>query len=102
MRGPGLKSKHEEEAFMSGKAEGGVKNVVLVHGGFVDGSGWQGVYETLKKDGYSVSIVQNRTMSAAADVAVRKRMLAAQAGAAILVGFFYGGGVTTETGNEPK
>jgi hypothetical protein len=45
------------------KAHGGVKNVVLLHGGFVDGSGWQGVYDTLKKDGYAVSIVQNPTIS---------------------------------------
>jgi len=102
MRGPGLKSKHEEEAFMSGKAEGGVKNVVLVHGGFVDGSGWQGVYETLKKDGYAVSIVQNPTISLADDVAVTKRTLAAQDGPAILVGHSYGGVVITEAGNDPK
>src|SRR5437867_7025655 len=52
-----------QEVFMSqATADGGVKNVVLVHGGFVDGSGWQGVYDTLKKDGYTVSIVQNPTI----------------------------------------
>src|SRR5262249_47557767 len=102
MRGPGLKSKHEEEAFMSGKAEGGVKNVVLVHGGFVDGSGWQGVYETLKKDGYSVSIVQNPTISLADDVAVTKRTLAAQDGPTILVGRSYGGVVLTHARNHPQ
>jgi pimeloyl-ACP methyl ester carboxylesterase len=85
-----------------GKAEGGVKNVVLVHGGFVDGSGWQGVYETLKKDGYAVSIVQNPTISLADDVAVTKRTLAAQDGPAILVGHSYGGVVITEAGNDPK
>jgi pimeloyl-ACP methyl ester carboxylesterase len=102
MRGPGLKSKHEEEAFMSGKTEGGVKNVVLVHGGFVDGSGWQGVYETLKKDGYAVSIVQNPTISLADDVAVTKRALAARDGPTILVGHSYGGVVITEAGNDPK
>src|SRR5262245_45102272 len=102
MRGPGLKSKDEEEAFMSGKAEGGVKNVVLVHGGFVDGSGWQGVYDALKKNGYAVSIVQNPTISLADDVAVTKRTLAAQDGPVILVGHSYGGVVITEAGNDPK
>ena len=84
------------------KADGGVKNVVLVHGGFVDGSGWQGVYETLKKDGYAVSIVQNPTISLADDVAVTKRILAAQNGPVILVGHSYGGVVITEAGNDPK
>ena len=83
-------------------ASEGVKNVVLVHGGFVDGSGWQGVYELLKKDGYNVSIVQNPTISLADDVAVTKRTLAAQNGPAILVGHSYGGVVITEAGNDPK
>src|SRR5215208_4529326 len=83
-------------------ADGGVKNVVLVHGGFVDGSGWQGVYEALKKDGYAVSIVQNPTISLADDVAVTKRILAAQHGPVILVGHSYGGVVVTEAGNDPK
>ena len=58
----------------------GVKNVVFVHGGFVDGSGWEGVYKALKKDGYTVTIVQNPTISLADDVAVTKRALAAQSG----------------------
>jgi len=84
------------------QAIGGIKNVVLVHGGFVDGSGWQGVYDTLKKDGYTVSIVQNPTISLADDVAVTKRTLAAQDGPAILVGHSYGGVVITEAGNDPK
>jgi pimeloyl-ACP methyl ester carboxylesterase len=84
------------------KSEGGVKNVVLVHGGFVDGSGWQGVYNLLKADGYHVSIVQNPTISLADDVAVTKRTLAAQGGPAILVGHSYGGVVITEAGNDPK
>jgi pimeloyl-ACP methyl ester carboxylesterase len=83
-------------------AVSGVKNVVLVHGGFVDGSGWEGVYRALKKDGYSVSIVQNPTISLADDVAVTKRVLAAQNGPAILVGHSYGGVVITEAGNDPK
>lgn len=79
----------------------GLKNVVLVHGGFVDGSGWLGVYELLKKDGYNVSIVQNPTLSLADDVAVTKRALAAQGGPAILVGHSYGGVVITEAGTDP-
>jgi len=85
---------------MSTKA--GLKNVVLVHGGFVDGSGWQGVYDLLTKDGYNVSIVQNPTISLADDVAVTRRKLAAQDGPAILVGHSYGGVVITEAGNDPK
>jgi pimeloyl-ACP methyl ester carboxylesterase len=80
----------------------GVKNVVLVHGGFVDGSGWQGVYDLLKKDGYDVAVVQNPTTSLADDVAVTKRTLAAQDGPVILVGHSYGGVVITEAGNDPK
>lgn len=83
-------------------AVSGVKNVVLVHGGFVDGSGWEGVYKALKKDGYFVSIVQNPTISLADDVAVTKRTVAAQDGPAILVGHSYGGVVITEAGNDPK
>jgi pimeloyl-ACP methyl ester carboxylesterase len=90
-----------QEVSMS-QEKGGIKNVVLVHGGFVDGSGWQGVYDTLKKDGYTVSIVQNPTISLADDVAVTKRTLAAQDGPAILVGHSYGGVVITEAGNDPK
>ena len=80
----------------------GVKNVVLVHGGFVDGSGWEGVYKILKKDGFSVTIVQNPTLSLAGDVAVTKRALAAQGGQSILVGHSYGGAVITEAGNDPN
>src|SRR6201988_3593356 len=92
-----------QEVFMSqAKANGGIKNVVLVHGGFIDGSGWQRVYDTLKKDGYTVSIVQNPTISLADDVAATKRTLASQDGPAILVGHSYGGVVITEAGNDPK
>jgi len=80
----------------------GIKNVVLVHGGFVDGSGWQGVYDALTTDGYAVSIVQNPTISLADDVAVTKRTLAAQAGPTILVGHSYGGVVITEAGTDPR
>ena len=79
-----------------------MNNIVLVHGGFVDGSGWDGVYRSLKKKGYSVSIVQNPTLSLADDVAVTKRTLASQDEPAILVGHSYGGAVITEAGNDPK
>ena len=68
------------------RAAEGVKNIVLVHGGFVDGSGWQGVYDHLRKDGYNVTIVQNPTTSLADDVAVTKRMLATQSDPAVLKG----------------
>jgi pimeloyl-ACP methyl ester carboxylesterase len=79
-----------------------MNNIVLVHGGFVDGSGWEGVYRTLKKDGYNVSIVQNPTLSLADDVAVTKRTLVSQDGPVILVGHSYGGAVITEAGNDPN
>lgn len=77
-------------------------NVVLVHGGFVDGSGWEGVYKILTKDGYTVSVVQNPTISLADDVAATKRIIAAQNGPVILVGHSYGGVVITEAGNDPN
>src|SRR6202043_361244 len=79
-----------------------VRNILLVHGGFVDGSGWEGVYNVLKKDGYTVTIVQNPTISLADDVAFTKRAIAAQNGPVILVGHSYGGAVITEAGNDPK
>src|SRR5215212_1094360 len=81
---------------------GGVPTVVLVHGGFVDGSGWQGVYNLLKQDGYSVRIVQNPTISLEGDVAATKMIIGAQNGPVILVGHSYGGAVITEAGNDPK
>jgi pimeloyl-ACP methyl ester carboxylesterase len=74
-------------------------SVVLVHGGFVDGSGWQSVYDILTHDGYKVSIVQNPTSSLTDDVAFTKRVLAAQPGPVVLVGHSYGGAVITEAGN---
>jgi pimeloyl-ACP methyl ester carboxylesterase len=76
--------------------------VVLVHGGFVDGSGWEDVYKILKKDGYKVSIVQNPTSSLLDDVAATKRVLARQELPVILVGHSYGGAVITEAGNDPR
>ena len=81
---------------------GAIKDVVLVHGGFVDGSGWEGVYDILSKDGYKVTVVQNPTTSLADDVAVTRRAIAAQDGPTILVGHSYGGVVITESGNDPK
>jgi len=77
-----------------------MKNIVLVHGAFVDGSGWEGVYKILKKDDYNVSIVQNSTISLEDDVVATRRILAAQNGPAILVGHSYGGVVITEAGND--
>ncbi len=77
-------------------------SIVLVHGGFVDGSGWEGVYRILKKDGFSVSVVQNPTTTLQDDVAATKRVIAEQKGPVILVGHSYGGVVITEAGNDPS
>jgi pimeloyl-ACP methyl ester carboxylesterase len=79
-----------------------VKNVVLVHGGFVDGSGWQGVYDALKADGYNVTVTQHPTLSLDGDVAAVRRVLDAQPGPVVLVGHSYGGVVITEAGNHEK
>jgi pimeloyl-ACP methyl ester carboxylesterase len=79
-----------------------IQNVVLVHGGFVDGAGWGGVYKILKRGGYHVSIVQNPTISLQDDAAATQRILAMQDGPAILVGHSYGGAVITEAGTHPK
>jgi pimeloyl-ACP methyl ester carboxylesterase len=76
--------------------------IVLVHGGFVDGSGWAGVYKHLKADGYDVSVVQNSTVSLADDVAATKLAIAQAKGPAVLVGHSYGGVVVTEAGTDPK
>jgi pimeloyl-ACP methyl ester carboxylesterase len=76
--------------------------VVLVHGGFVDGSGWEGVYGELKKDGYDVTVVQNPTTSLDDDVAVTRRAIAQAKGPVVLVGHSYGGVVVTQAGNDPK
>jgi len=76
--------------------------IVLVHGGFVDGSGWSGVFDLLRKDGYNVAIVQNPTISLAGDVAATKSVIDAQTGPVILVGHSYGGAVITEAGNDPR
>ncbi|MEU0821679.1 alpha/beta fold hydrolase [Streptomyces mirabilis] len=79
-----------------------VKNVVLVHGGFVDGSGWQGVYDHLSADGYKVAVVQNPTLSLAGDVAATRQVLDGLDGPAVLVGHSYGGVVITEAGSHPN
>lgn len=79
-----------------------VRNVVLVHGAFADGSGWRSVYDQLKKAGHRVTIVQIATHSLADDVRATKRALAEQDGPAILVGHSYGGVVITEAGTDPK
>src|SRR6202795_1336201 len=76
--------------------------IVLVHGGFVDGSGWEGVFNLLRKDGYNVAIVQNPTISLAGDVAATRSVIDAQSGPVVLVGHSYGGAVITEAGNDPK
>ena len=77
-----------------------VRNVALVHGGFVDGSGWQGVYELLTADGFNVSVVQNQTLSLESDVATTTNVLDQQDGPTILVGHSYGGAVITEAGTH--
>ena len=77
------------------------RNVVLVHGGFVDGSGWEGVYHALTRDGFNVSIVQNSTVSLDGDVAATHQILDQQDGPTILVGHSYGGAVISEAGTHP-
>jgi pimeloyl-ACP methyl ester carboxylesterase len=77
-------------------------NIVLVHGAWADGSGWEGVYRSLRKENFSVSVVQHPTISLADDVQATRRVLAEQNGPVILVGHSYGGAVITEAGNDPK
>src|SRR3984893_3848961 len=91
-----------ENTMAQTKSTAVVQNIVLVHGGLVDGSGWEAVYNVLKKDGYTVTVVQNPTISLADDVAFTKRAIAVQNGPVILVGHSYGGAVITEAGNDPK
>jgi len=83
-------------------SDGSAGTVVLVHGGFVDGSGWQGVYEQLAKDDFSVSVVQNPTLSFVGDVDATRRVIDAQTEPVILVGHSYGGAVITEAGTDPN
>jgi pimeloyl-ACP methyl ester carboxylesterase len=76
--------------------------IVLVHGGFVDGAGWEGVYNILKQDGYDITVVQNPTTSLADDVAATRLAIARAQGPVLLVGHSYGGVVVTEAGTDPK
>jgi pimeloyl-ACP methyl ester carboxylesterase len=78
------------------------RNIVLVHGNFVDGSGWQGVYDRLTADGYRVAVVQTPNLSLAGDVAAARQVLTGLDGPAVLVGHSYGGVVITEAGNDPE
>jgi pimeloyl-ACP methyl ester carboxylesterase len=87
---------------MNAGSAGSPGNVVLVHGGFVDGSGWKAVYDLLKQDGYQVSVVQNPTLSLEGDVAATRQIIAAQDGPVVLVGHSYGGAVITEAGTDPN
>src|ERR1700742_836596 len=89
-------------AFTAQSEEDQVRNIVLVHGAWADGSGWEGVYRILVKDGYNVSIVQEPETSFKEDVAATKRAIAQQDGPCILVGHSYGGSVITEAGTDPK
>src|SRR6201992_3986152 len=79
-----------------------VQNIVLVHGGFVDGSGWRGVYDRLTADGFNVSVVQNQTLSLASDVDTTHHVLDQLDGPAILVGHSYGGAVISEAGRHER
>jgi pimeloyl-ACP methyl ester carboxylesterase len=83
-------------------AQSPVKNIVLVHGAFADGSGWEAVYKILKQKGYSVSVVGNPNTGLADDVAATKRVLDRQTGPTLLVGHSYGGAIITEAGNHAK
>jgi pimeloyl-ACP methyl ester carboxylesterase len=80
----------------------GIKNIVLVHGAFADGSGWEAVADILKKDGYTVSVVQHPETSYAEDIKSTKAVIDRQSGPVVLVGHSYGGAVITEAGNDPK
>jgi pimeloyl-ACP methyl ester carboxylesterase len=91
-----------EEIVMSEVTSAAKTAIVLVHGGFVDGSGWEDVYRILKEDGFAVGIVQNSTNSLADDVAATKRVIGAQQSPVVLVGHSYGGVVITQAGNDPK
>ena len=92
----------ERKINMAGVSNPAETTIVLVHGGFVDGSGWEGVYQILTKDGHRVAIVQNPTLSLADDVAATKRIVQAQDGPVLLVGHSYGGAVITEAGTDPQ
>jgi len=83
------------------QTQGEIRNIVLVHGGVVDGYGWEKVYRLLRKQGYNVTITQHPTTSLADDVRAVRQVLAAQDGPAVLVGHSYGGAIITEAGTDP-
>lgn len=87
---------------MTARPDSEAINVVLVHGAWADGSGWEGVYRILRKDDFSVSVVQNPTISLTDDAQATRRVMATQNGPVVLVGHSYGGAVITEVGNDPK
>src|ERR1700736_3961569 len=92
----------ERTVKVAAAAPTGIKNVVLVHGAFADGSGWEAVANILKKDGYTVSVVQHPETSYAEDIKFTKAVIDRQSGPVVLVGHSYGGAVITEAGNDPK
>src|SRR5580704_9074992 len=96
---PRTSSRGREEIIMNANP---AASVVLVHGGFVDGSGWRGVYDLLKQDGYQVAVVQNPTLSLQGDAAATRLIIDAQDGPVVLVGHSYGGAVISEAGTDPK
>lgn len=87
---------------ISDPANAQVKNIVLIHGAFADGSGWEKIYEILKAKGYNVNIIGNPDTGVPDDVAATQRVLDRQAGPVILVGHSYGGAIITAAGNDPK
>jgi len=89
-------------AFAEARPDGATRNIVIVHGAFVDGSGWRAVHDILERDGYRVSIVQEPLTGLADDVAATKRVLDLQDGPVVLVGHSYGGSVVTIAGADPK
>ena len=91
-----------ESASAQSASKTGIKNVVLVHGAFADGSGWEAVAGILKKDGYTVAVVQHPETSYAEDIKFTKAVIDRQSGPVVLVGHSYGGAVITEAGNNPK
>jgi pimeloyl-ACP methyl ester carboxylesterase len=101
LRGLFFDTTHSRDKVLSNK-QTKEKAIVLVHGGFVDGSGWEDVYDILKKDGYDVSIVQNPTISLKGDVEASRVVIDNQHKSVILVGHSYGGAVITEAGNDPN
>jgi pimeloyl-ACP methyl ester carboxylesterase len=91
-----------DSALAQSASKAGIKNIVLVHGAFADGSGWEGVADILKRDGYTVAVVQHPETSYAEDVKFTKSLIDQQSGPVVLVGHSYGGAVITEAGNDPK